>query len=1460
MATYSAGEASVKITPDFRKFLELLRKDLAGVEAALGVEIRPDTTNFAKNLEAELEKISAKLGVEINPDTSTFAADLAAELEKISAAIGVEVNPDTAGFAADLDTELAGINRSVSVDVEVSDTSLTAAEQKIKDRLSGIAISVDVDADTSAAVIQLEAMRAAYSRLTMDVDANTTAAGLQLEALRAANETHTMDVDADTTAAAAQIAALQSTLRGGGGGGRGGGLGGSLLLNAGALGIAALPAAASMIASIGADVQTLTANIALMPGLFAGAAAGAFTLSVGLDNMKDAFSSSPKKAAKAYEQLSAEGKQLVDTLKGFGDRWDRVKDSVQDTTLSGLSEPMTGLINSQLPALEKGMTGVAGKFNTIAKTAIGELSSDKSVAATATIFGDTEAAAGKLNGAVLPIINSIRTLSTTGSSFLPRLADSFVKAATAFDSFITKSNNSGQLWGWMDRGITSAGQLMSIIGNLGSSLSSVFRAQRGEGDTFLTTVDKITERMATWLKTSEGQAQLRTFFQEGADQLDRWKPILGSIGSGLKTAYDAAQAWSGILLPFLTAAAGLLTSHDGVLKTLIISYLAFRTIAPIFGAIQAAVALTTARVATMQAAMASTTATSTMGKGLVGLGALLGPAGLFGIGIVAAAGALTLLAQRHQDAANAAAEQKRKLEELRETLDDQTGAVTTETRMNAAKDLENRGFLERAQGFGVDTQEYVDAGLGLNDEAKAAINARLTESILANLPTDPTGKSQFKAAAGMEGMDPTILAQALQGVPEAVTKFEAAAAAAEATGARPLDLAELKAMLNDVAESAATLGGEMNGLDNNTAKAGESQRRMYEALNGTFGLTEEGTNKFRELGLAVINVPDSKTVLLKSSTNEEMDKLRELGYIVERLPDGTVKVSLDDAAARAQIVQLTKPTSMTVAVDYVPRTQSIPSSVIANSKDLNYTGEPKALGGPIMGGTAGKDSVPILGMPGEHMLTTSDVDKLGGQGGVYRFRSALQAGLVKPMAKGGAVEWTEKNEIDLQQAQTAVTQAEENAAKVEAKAGASEADKRQAQLKIDEARYKAQQLQNKKDGTSSATVVAPQASLPGRASSKDLERADAENAVDQANAKRNQVYNDPASTDAQKAAADRAYQKAQNSLESTNKDSGSSEDGLPEEYTAQGIGSAIGSALATGLLSFLGLENSIFSSSNTYNKAFNSVVDHYSGEDSSSDTSPSGDYSYTPKEVAVEDGTASSPSSSSDTPSSSEVTYNADGGVQQWSGTFGNVLTALAMPSSWLSLGLAQMATESGGNPKAINNTDSNAAKGTPSKGLMQVIDPTFNTHRSSRYPADIWDPSANIAASLLYTQSRYGSPVGVWGQGHGYKDGGWVSGPGSTTSDSILAPFLSNKEFVVNAAAAAQNGPLLEAINAGNVPSLPAGFGSATTSSTSNASTNHDRSVNYYGDNYVMNPDELFRQQDRHVEQQSIGHLAAFS
>ncbi|OAR23673.1 peptidoglycan-binding protein [Streptomyces sp. ERV7] len=65
---------------------------------------------------------------------------------------------------------------------------------------------------------------------------------------------------------------------------------------------------------------------------------------------------------------------------------------------------------------------------------------------------------------------------------------------------------------------------------------------------------------------------------------------------------------------------------------------------------------------------------------------------------------------------------------------------------------------------------------------------------------------------------------------------------------------------------------------------------------------------------------------------------------------------------------------------------------------------------------------------------------------------------------------------------------------------------------------------------------------------------------------------------------------------------------------------------------------------------------------------------------------------------------------------------------------------ESSGNPLAINNWDSNAVAGTPSKGLLQVIDPTFRAFHVPGTSTDSYDPVANIVAACNYAANTYGS------------------------------------------------------------------------------------------------------------------------
>lgn len=145
-------------------------------------------------------------------------------------------------------------------------------------------------------------------------------------------------------------------------------------------------------------------------------------------------------------------------------------------------------------------------------------------------------------------------------------------------------------------------------------------------------------------------------------------------------------------------------------------------------------------------------------------------------------------------------------------------------------------------------------------------------------------------------------------------------------------------------------------------------------------------------------------------------------------------------------------------------------------------------------------------------------------------------------------------------------------------------------------------------------------------------------------------------------------------------------------------------------------------------------------------------------------------------PQSTQISGDSVGGsgVERWRNV---AIRALKMTGQYsagnLNALLNQMRTESNGNPKAINLWDPNAMKGTPSKGLLQVIDPTFRAYAMPGYNNNIYDPLSNILASIRYALATYGSLTNAY-RGVGYENGGII------TKEHFARVGEGNKEEVV--------------------------------------------------------------------------------
>ncbi|WP_063784131.1 transglycosylase SLT domain-containing protein [Streptomyces sp. SBT349] len=99
----------------------------------------------------------------------------------------------------------------------------------------------------------------------------------------------------------------------------------------------------------------------------------------------------------------------------------------------------------------------------------------------------------------------------------------------------------------------------------------------------------------------------------------------------------------------------------------------------------------------------------------------------------------------------------------------------------------------------------------------------------------------------------------------------------------------------------------------------------------------------------------------------------------------------------------------------------------------------------------------------------------------------------------------------------------------------------------------------------------------------------------------------------------------------------------------------------------------------------------------------------------------------------------SDEDIDRWIDEALEIMDEKDIPGSYDAIH-SNLMRESSGDPHTINMWDTNAEKNIPSKGLLQVIDPTFEQYHVEGTSDDIYDPVANITAACNYAADRYGS------------------------------------------------------------------------------------------------------------------------
>ncbi|WP_245401281.1 transglycosylase SLT domain-containing protein [Nocardia albiluteola] len=1151
------------------------------------------------------------------------------------------------------------------------------------------------------------------------------------------------------------------------------------------------------------------------------------------------------KVADALAKLSPNAKELVADIRGLGPAWHDAQQAGQDALTSGLGPAFTHMAAVQLPNLKAGIVGIDTAVNSGLKGTLAALTTDSAKLDLHTAFDNTSLSIANASKAAAPLTDSMLKLISVGSTELPGLGLGIDQAASKFDAFIQRGAVDGSLKAKIDDGVTSLKEFGQVAEHVGSSIGSIFRAA-GDGGQTLESLDNVTKHMADFLKSPRGQTDLSTFFANARGDLQKLEPVLEDLPALLKAVYGGFSTWSDIALPFLQAAASLLKDHPELVQDAAAAYVAFKSVKPIIDGVTGAVDLLAKRAGAVGEGATGLNKWKAAGGELLGLLGSPWTAGLIAAGSVvldfsASANRGADAVQRFRTQALQAVADNNS---LYKALESSHGITDTGVLDREAAGIKNfrdglvqnaadvPGFRDKVYGgvaelgnslFGIgggvanntalrdsvgrDSQAVKSAfdQLGLsNDQLADKITGHKADFDAMITRLNGMGDGGKEAASKLQGMrdewalDVTSVQPVTDAIKElgdknkdAATQIDAATQALERQrqGNLTVEAAQEKmnAALTTLGTSAQSAGGaviDASGKIDTTSQAGQN---LYNLINQNLApswenLTNAVIDHGRRSGETADQVQQDAQKSSDASKSSAEQQIMQMGYTQTQADtllqhyglldkDFHATATLDTSQADTSVDALTKKIQGLLDTE-----QSVPGFVqlFAAGQGLpdKYHPDVPSPTGPIPSGPVTPDKL------GQLLTGHSDGGPIWGPGTDTSDSIVTRLSTGEYVIKADAVRKYGMGLFDGLNSESIDPAALSLSPQLPASIG---------QLGPSAAPQSAPQI-----GTAPPSVINPQAPAPAPMTDDQLTTLQDRAAVDQANTERNAVYANPSSTAQDKQAADYKYLQSQNTLQSATKK------GLPEKYTLPGIASSAAGILAQGFLSSLGLGQSILSDQGTYATDINTAGQWLNQQN----PQLSGTYTYTPRNlpsvVTPDLSTLSTTTGSIGQDKTGQATsiWNASGGAEQWRGLAAQILAkeGFAPTDANVNTMLAQVNTESGGNPTAVNLWDSNAQAGHPSQGLLQTIPSTFATWRDPSLPNDINDPAANMAAALRYYRANYGNDLSTeWGHGHGYDDGGIASGIGLMLKQTLKPErVLSPKQTETFDSAL----PLLESIN----------------------------------------------------------------
>lgn len=286
--------------------------------------------------------------------------------------------------------------------------------------------------------------------------------------------------------------------------------------------------------------------IGLLPAVLLAVGAVSTTVKLGLSGMGDAFkalgSGDAAKFRESLKGLAPEAAAFAVAAQRLKPAFDQMKLQVQGELFAHLGSQLSALGKIYLPLASKLFRGLAADLNQGALDAANFAREAGTIRQVSGIGDQIKASFANLIPAVRPLLEAFLNIASVGSTFLSPMTDGIAKLAIKFSDFIKASADSGALKNFFQTAIDVVKQLGTVLKNIGGIFGAIFQAGEAAGGGFLNTLTQITGSVRDFLKSTQGQDAMISFFRSMKEVVAAVMPIFtalaGVIGKQLAPIFS----------------------------------------------------------------------------------------------------------------------------------------------------------------------------------------------------------------------------------------------------------------------------------------------------------------------------------------------------------------------------------------------------------------------------------------------------------------------------------------------------------------------------------------------------------------------------------------------------------------------------------------------------------------------------------------------------------------------------------------------------------------------------------------------------------------------------------------------------------------------------------------------------------------------------------------------------------